>query len=60
MLKAKYAYLWRTDTPVPLPVGLGHRYGLTNRGWQFIEWGVETGIYQSLLDVDQENTIREE
>jgi len=61
MLKAKYAYLWRTDTPEPLPVGLGHRYGLTNRGWQFIEWGVETGVYEKTEpDVDQENTTREE
>jgi len=28
MLKAKYAYLRRTGAPGPLPVGLGHRYGL--------------------------------
>ena len=46
MLKARYAYVWRTDTPLPLPVGLGHRYGLTDRGWLFISWAFETGVYQ--------------
>ena len=46
MLKARYAYVWRTDTPQPLPVGLGYRYGLTGRGREFIDWGVQTGIFQ--------------
>ena len=38
-LKSRYAYVWRTD-------GLAHRYGLTDRGWEFIEWGFQTGVYQ--------------
>ena len=46
MLKARYPYLWHTDTPQPLPVGLGHRYSLIDRGWEFIDWGVQTRVYQ--------------